>query len=136
MLLLFGGIPIAMWYFTSLLLQDVLGYSALEVGLGQTPAAVAFVVVARLAAALLPRIGARALVLAGCGGLVAGFGWLARAHADSGYGAAVLGSTLLIAAGIGLTFPTLMAWRPRRWPTPTRGSAAGWPPPPSRSAGR
>jgi hypothetical protein len=65
MLLLFGGIPIAMWHFTSLLLQDVLGYSALEAGLGQTPAAVAFVVVARLAAALLPRIGARALVLAG-----------------------------------------------------------------------
>jgi EmrB/QacA subfamily drug resistance transporter len=109
MLLLFGGIPIAMWYFTSLLLQNVLGYSALEAGLGQTPAAVAFAVVARLAAALVPRIGARALVLAGCGGLLAGFGWLAQTHADSGYGTAVLGPTLLIAVGIGLTFPTLMA---------------------------
>jgi EmrB/QacA subfamily drug resistance transporter len=109
MLLLFGGIPIAMWYFTSLLLQNVLGYSALEAGLGQTPAAVVFAVVARLAAALLPRIGARALVPAGCGGLVAGFGWLAQAHAGAGYDTAVLGPTLLIAVGIGLTFPTLMA---------------------------
>src|SRR2546421_12847332 len=43
MLLLFGGIAIAMWYFTSLYLQNVLGYSALRAGLGQTPAAVTFV---------------------------------------------------------------------------------------------
>ncbi|GAA3381844.1 MFS transporter [Cryptosporangium minutisporangium] len=109
MLLLFGAIAIAMWYFTSLFLQNVLGYSALRAGLGQTPAAVMFVVVARSAAALLPRIGVRPLLLAGCAGFVAGFGWLARAGADSAYLASVLGPTLLIAVGIGLTFPTLMA---------------------------
>jgi MFS family permease len=109
MLLLFGAIAIAMWYFTSLYLQNVLGYSALRAGLGQTPAAVTFVVTARLAAALLPRTGARPLVLAGCGCFLAGFGWLTQAHADSGYLTSVLGPTLLIAAGIGLTFPTLTA---------------------------
>jgi EmrB/QacA subfamily drug resistance transporter len=109
MLLLFGGIAIAMWYFTSLFLQDVLGYSALRAGLGQTPAAVTFVVIARSAAALLPRTGVRPLVLAGCGCFLAGFGWLAQAHADSSYVTSVLGPTLLIAVGIGLTFPTLMA---------------------------
>jgi MFS family permease len=109
MLLLFGGIAIAMWYFTSLLLQNVLGYSALHAGLGQTPAAVTFVVVARSAAAMLPRTGVRPLVLAGCGCFLAGFGWLAQAHADSGYVTGVLGPTLLVAAGIGLTFPTVMA---------------------------
>jgi len=64
MLLLFGGIAIAMWYFTSLFLQNVLGYSALRAGLGQTPAEVTFVVIARSAAALLPRTGVRRLVLA------------------------------------------------------------------------
>ncbi len=109
MLLLFGGIAIAMWYFTSLFLQNVLGYSALRAGLGQTPAAVTFVIVARWAATLLPRTGVRPLVLAGCGSFLAGFGWLAQAHADSSYAASVLGPTLLIAVGIGLTFPTLMA---------------------------
>jgi EmrB/QacA subfamily drug resistance transporter len=109
MLLLFGGIAIAMWYFTSLFLQNVLDYSALQAGLGQTPAAVTFVAIARLAAALLPRTGVRTLVLAGCCCFVAGFGWLAQAHADSGYITSVLGPTLLIAVGIGLTFPTLMA---------------------------
>jgi EmrB/QacA subfamily drug resistance transporter len=109
MLLLFGGIAIAMWYFTSLFLQNVLGYSALRAGLGQTPAAVMFMVIARWAAGLLPRTGVRPLVLAGCGCFLAGFGWLSQAHAVSGYVTSVLGPTLLIAAGIGLIFPTLMA---------------------------
>ncbi|MEU0564826.1 MFS transporter [Nonomuraea sp. NPDC005983] len=109
MLLLFGGITIAMWYFTSLLLQNVLGFTALQTGLGQTPAAVTFMLVARGSAALLPRIGVRPLVLAGSAGFLAGFGWLSLADAGSGYLPAVLGPTLLIAAGIGLTFPTLMA---------------------------
>ncbi len=109
MLLLFGGIGIAMWYFTSLFLQNVLGFGALRAGLGQTPAAVTFVVVARWASALLPRLGVRPLLLAGSGGFLAGFGWLAQAGAGSGYLAGVLGPTLLIATGIGLTFPTLMA---------------------------
>jgi EmrB/QacA subfamily drug resistance transporter len=109
MLLLFGGIAIAMWYFTSLFLQNVLGYSALAAGLGQTPAAVTFVVVARLAATLLPRTGVRALVLGGCCGFLTGFGWLAQAGPGSGYVTGLLGPTLLVAVGIGLTFPTLMA---------------------------
>ncbi|MFG6195291.1 MFS transporter [Nonomuraea sp. JJY05] len=109
MLLLFGGIAIAMWYFSSLFLQNVLGFSALQAGLGQTPAAVTFMVIARWAAALLPRTGARPLVLAGSAGFVAGFAWLSLGHAGSAYLTGVLGPTLLIAVGIGLTFPTLMA---------------------------
>jgi hypothetical protein len=130
MLLLFGAIAIAMWYFTSLFLQNVLGYSALRAGLGQTPAAVTFVVVARWAAALLPRTGVRPLVLAGCGCFLAGFGWLAQAHTHGGYAAGVLGPTLLIAIGIGLTFPTLMAAATAD--APEGGPSAAWPAPPAR----
>src|SRR5256885_9889488 len=100
MLLLFGGIAIAMWYFTALFLQNVLGFSALDAGLGQTPAAVTFVLVARWSAVLLPRAGARRLVAVGCGLLTAGFGWLAQADTGSAYAVAVLGPTLLVAAGI------------------------------------
>ncbi len=109
MLMLFGGIAIAMWYFTSLFMQNVLGYSALEAGLGQTPAAVMFMVIAQWASAKLPRIGVRNLVLAGCACFLGGFAWLAQADVGSGYVTSVLGPTLLIAVGIGLTFPTLMA---------------------------
>ncbi|MEV4255522.1 MFS transporter [Spirillospora sp. NPDC049652] len=108
-LLLFGGVAIAMWYFSALFLQDVLGYSALKAGLGQTPAAVMFMVTARWAGPLLPRVGVRALLAAGSGAFLAGFGWLAQADAGAGYATDVLGPTLLVAVGIGLTFPTLMA---------------------------
>jgi hypothetical protein len=125
MLLLFGGIAIAMWYFTSLLLQNVLGFSALRAGLGQTPAAVLFVVVARVAATLLPRTGARPLVSAGCACFVAGFGWLAQTHAGSTYVGSVLGPTLLVAVGIGLTFPTLMAAATADVPEADAGTAGG-----------
>ncbi|MCQ0020379.1 hypothetical protein [Actinomadura madurae] len=37
MLLLFGGIAIAMWYFTSLFLQNVLGYGALRAASARHP---------------------------------------------------------------------------------------------------
>lgn len=109
MLLLFGGIAIAMWFFSSIFMQTALGYTAFEAGLGQTPAAVMFVVVARFAAGWLPRTGVQPLLLAGCACFVAGFGWFSLADADSQYLAAVLGPTLLVSIGIGLVFPTLMA---------------------------
>jgi hypothetical protein len=101
-------------------------------GLGQTPAAVTFVVVARWAAALLLRTGVRPLVLAGCGGFLTGFSWLAQAHTHSSYAGNVLGPTLLIAVGIGLTFPTLMAAATTDPPRATRGPSAAWPAPPAR----
>lgn len=125
MLLLLGGIAIAMWYFTSLFLQNVLGYSALQAGLGQTPAAVTFVVMARWSASLLPRTGTRPLVLVGCACFVAGFGWLAHARADSGYVTGLLGPTLLVAVGIGLTFPTIMAAATAHVPEGDVGTVGG-----------
>lgn len=109
MLLLFGGIAVAMWFFSSLLMQNVLQYSALDAGLGQTPAAVVFVVVARFTAGWLPRTGVRPLILSGCACFVTGFGWLSQAGPGSHYIGGVLGPTLIVAIGIGLVFPTLMA---------------------------
>ena len=125
MLLLLGAMAIAMWYFTSLLLQNVLGYSALRSGLGQSPAAVTFVAVARLAAALLPRLGERRLVLLGSGALFVGFGWLGTTDVGSSYVTGVLGPTLLIGAGIGLTFPTLMAAATSNAPERDAGTVGG-----------
>ncbi len=125
MLLLFGAIAMAMWYFTSLLLQNALGYTALGAGLGQTPAALTFLVIARSASALLPRTGAQPLLVAGSSSLVAGFGWLAQADADSGYLTDVVGPTLLVAAGIGLIFPTLMAVMTAGVPAGAAGTIGG-----------
>ncbi|MEV0292241.1 hypothetical protein [Nocardia sp. NPDC050710] len=48
-------------------------------------------------------------MLADYGCFLVGFGWLAHAHAASGYVTGVLGPTLLIAVSTSLTFRTLMA---------------------------
>ncbi len=125
MLLLFGGTAIAMWYFTSLFMQEVLGYDALGAGFGQTPAAILFVLVARWASSALPRLGARRLVLLGCGWLVVGFAWLAQSDADTSYLWSVLGPTLLVATGIGLTFPTLMGVATAAIPDDAAGAVGG-----------
>jgi MFS family permease len=106
-------------------MQNVLSYSAFEAGLGQTPAAVMFVVVARFAAGWLPRSGARGLILIGSACFVAGFGWLSQADAGSSYVYGVLGPTLLVAAGIGLVFPTLMAAATADVPPGEAGIIAG-----------
>ncbi|MEU4239994.1 MFS transporter [Actinoplanes sp. NPDC026619] len=118
-LVVFGGIVVAMWFFTSLFMQNVLGYSALEAGLGQTPAAVTFVVVARFAA------GARPRVPLGGAAFVAGFGWLAAADAHSTYLGGLLGPTLIVAFGIGLVFPALMAVATTAVPPADTGIASG-----------
>ncbi|MEU8761313.1 MFS transporter [Streptomyces sp. NPDC048659] len=125
MLLLFGGIAIALWYFTALFLQNVLGFSALQAGLGQTPAAVGFMVVARYASGRLASAGVRALVLAGAACFVAGFLWLSAAGPGSGYATGVLGPTLLVSAGIGLTFPALMAASTAGAPEEYAGTVGG-----------
>jgi EmrB/QacA subfamily drug resistance transporter len=125
MLLLFGATAIAMWYFTSLFLQNALGYSALRAGLGQSPAAVTFLLVARWAATLPQRTGVRPLILAGSAFLVAGFAWLTRAHVHGGYFADVLGPTLLVAIGIGFVFPTLMATATATAPEQDTGIVGG-----------
>ena len=109
MLAMFGGIAISMWYFSSLFLQNALGLTALEAGLGQTPAAVLFMLVARWASTWLPRAGARRLLLIGSACFFAGFGWLSFADSHTDYLTGVLGPTVIIATGIGLVFPTLMA---------------------------
>ncbi len=68
---------------------------------------------------------ARRLVLLGCGWLVLGFGWLAQSGADSSYVTSVLGPTLLVATGIGLTFPTLMGVATAAMPDDAAGAVGG-----------
>ncbi|WP_433065962.1 MFS transporter [Dactylosporangium sp. CS-033363] len=121
MLVLFGAAAIGLWYFSAQLLQNSLGFTALQAGLGQTPAAVVFVVVARVATVQVRRL--KALVLCGSALLTGGFGWLAAAPHD--YLSGVLGPTVLVAAGIGVLFPALMAAATAGVPAGEAGTAGG-----------
>ena len=101
-LIVFGSLMGA-FFIGQQFLQDVLGYSTFEAGVGILPSAVAMIALAPVAAVLIDRIGSRSTLLIGFALLGAGFGLMFLWNADSPYlivGAsyAVLGSGVTIAA--------------------------------------
>jgi EmrB/QacA subfamily drug resistance transporter len=88
-------------------MQKVLGYTALETGLGMLPAAVGIGAVSLFVSARLSaRFGARAVLLAGLVMLIAAMSLLARIPVRAGYLTDLLPVMLLISGG-GLVLPAL-----------------------------
>jgi EmrB/QacA subfamily drug resistance transporter len=99
------GILVGALFVNSLHLQRVLGWSALETGLGFLPLVLAIAAGAHAASQLLPRAGGRIVAVAGLSLVAAGSLLLALAPARAGYAADLLPGLLLVGAGIGLAFP-------------------------------
>ena len=91
-------------FFLSLTLQRVLGYTPTRAALALLPLALGGLVFATLAGRLLPRTGARPLLVAGLTGYAAGFALLALTTETSGYWLHVLPAILLAVAGNATTF--------------------------------
>jgi EmrB/QacA subfamily drug resistance transporter len=96
-----------MFFFLSLFLQEVWGYSPLMQGVAYIPMVALIMVASGVASQLVPRIGARPLMLAG--GLLAAGGmfWLSRINEHSHYASGLLGPMMITAAGMGLIFVPL-----------------------------
>lgn len=100
-----GGSMFAMWYFTSLYLQDVLGQSPLTAGLCFLPAAFGVIVGSQVAGRFVSRIGPRPLLTV-AGLLIAGaLYWMSHLTADGSYATDILGPFILVSLGLGLSFP-------------------------------
>ena len=99
-----GGSVFAMWYFLSLYLQQVLGYSPIEAGLAFVPMPLTIAACTQAATRLTTRFGP-GLVLAG-GMVLIGVGMLlfTGLPTDGRYVANVLLPSVLCAAGIGFAF--------------------------------
>src|SRR6478735_4168758 len=100
--MLYLGAMMGFFFFTTQLLQDVLGYSPLQAGAGFLPmTAVNFAV-----AMAIPRLGARlsrgALLAAGVAVTLAGMVWLSRVGVGDSYWLAVALPMVLIGIGQGL----------------------------------
>ncbi len=106
---LVGAAFFAMWYFLSLYLQNVLGYSALRAGMAFLPMAVSIIIGAQVSARLMPRTGGRPLLLAGTILATAGFAWLSRITPAASYWQHVFGPGCVIALALGLLFTPLAA---------------------------
>ena len=88
--LLVGGATFGMWFFVSLYLQQVLGYSAIKAGLAFLPMTLLIVVGSTLASRMVTRIGAKPLLVAGMVALTLGLALFTGVSATGTY----LGSVL------------------------------------------
>ena len=103
MLLVAAGL-FAMFYFNTLYLQRVLGYSALEAGFAFVPFTLGVIVGAALSQNLVPRMGAREVPLVGMPMAILGLLLFMRLQPDSSYVADLLPGIILASIGMGLVF--------------------------------
>src|SRR5215475_2392851 len=99
------GILVGTFFLNSLYLQDVMGASALRAGLEFLPLVVVIGLGAHLTSRLLPRVGSRALAVAGLVLMGGGALLLSGAPAQAVYLTGLLPGLLVIGAGTGLVFP-------------------------------
>jgi EmrB/QacA subfamily drug resistance transporter len=103
-MLLLAAAMFGMFFFLVQYLQNSLGFSPLKAGLAFLPMTGLLFGAARLAPRLVPRFGARRLMLTGLPLIVAGMAWLTRLSASSGYVGGALGPMLLFGLGAGMVF--------------------------------
>jgi len=102
-----GTILFGVFFFLTLFVQDAWGYSALRAGLAFLPLTAAVLATSAAATRLVPRIGARPLLLAGAAASAGGLYWLSRLSEHGTYAGGLLGPILVIGAGLGLLFVPL-----------------------------
>jgi EmrB/QacA subfamily drug resistance transporter len=87
-------------------MEKILGFSALEAGVGMLAMLAPFGIVAFIAGPLYQRLGAKPVISAGALLLAVGIGMLSFIDADSGYGALAPGLAV-IGVGVGLFIPSV-----------------------------
>jgi EmrB/QacA subfamily drug resistance transporter len=102
-----GTALFGMFFFLTIFVQTVWGYSALRTGLAYLPMMATVMLMAGVSAQLVPRIGARPLLLVGSATATGGMFWLSRITEHSNYVSGLLGPMLVTAAGMGMLFMPL-----------------------------
>jgi len=95
---------VGMFFFLTLFVQDVLGYSPLRAGLSFLPLAATIIVSSQIAARSLPRLGPKRLMTTGAAFAVVGRAWLTQVRVTSGYLDGLLAPMVLFALGMGPLF--------------------------------
>lgn len=94
----------SMFFFISLYMQQVLGYSALKAGVSYLPLAVTIIITAGIAQALVTRVGFKIVLVAGMLFVTGGLVWFAQVSPHGSFASDILGPSLLAAIGLGLAF--------------------------------
>src|SRR5438270_354773 len=113
------------FYFLTEFLQKVMGFSPLRAGVAFLPMTFALFAVSRLAPRLMPRVGAKPLMIAGMLPAIASMAWLWRVTPGTGYWPGIFGPMLLIGVGMGLVFVPLTTASLAGVPASDSGAASG-----------
>jgi EmrB/QacA subfamily drug resistance transporter len=103
-LMLVGASTFAMWFFLSLYLQDVLGYSAIKTGLVFLPMTIALVIFSTVASKITMRFGPKRLLVLGMTGLAIGLAWLSDIGPHPDYLGELLLPSMLTSIAMPFTF--------------------------------
>jgi hypothetical protein len=108
MMLLLGTSLFAVFFFLTIYIQTVWGYSPVKAGVAWLPFPVVVIATNILVArVLLTRVGVRPLLLSGPLLAGAGFVWLSRLSETGSYWTSMLPPIVLVSAGLGLLFVPL-----------------------------
>jgi EmrB/QacA subfamily drug resistance transporter len=104
--LLVGGSLFSMFFFITLYMQQVLGYSPIDAGLSYLPLAVMIAVASGVASQLVTRFGFKPVLAAGMLLIAGALVWFSQVSVGGGFVSDILGPSLLAAAGLGFAFVT------------------------------
>src|SRR5947209_2465123 len=102
-LIAFAGF-LAVFFYLTLYMQNVLGYSAIQTGAAYLPLCLAVGIAAGISSQLLSRIGTRPVIVAGAVIAAAGMYWLSRIPVHGTYLSDLLPAMLVLSVGIGSVF--------------------------------
>jgi predicted MFS family arabinose efflux permease len=97
----------SMFFFISLYMQQVLGYSAIKSGLSYLPLAGGIIVSAGIASGLVTKIGFKPVLVMGLVLTAIGLVWFAQVDVDGTYLGDILFPSLLAAVGLGFAFVSM-----------------------------
>jgi EmrB/QacA subfamily drug resistance transporter len=120
-----GAAIFGTYFFLSLYLQDVNGYSPLRAGLAFAPTGISTLTGAVVGTRLVQVIGARRQLVLGPALAAGGLFWLATIGAGDPYLSHVLGPVILIGLGLGMTFVPMTLAATTGVPTNEAGLASG-----------
>jgi EmrB/QacA subfamily drug resistance transporter len=106
-MLCIGTAMFGMFFFLTIFVQTVWGYSALKSGLAYLPMVGVIMAGAGASTQLVPRIGARPLLIGASAIAAGGMFWLSRITEHSSYVSGLLGPMLVTGVGLGLLFMPL-----------------------------
>jgi EmrB/QacA subfamily drug resistance transporter len=99
-----GTSMFGLFFFLTIFMQDVWGYSPLRTGLGYLPLMAGVLLSSGVGSQLAGRIGAKPLLVAGSALAAGGMFWLSRITEHSSYAGGLLGPMLVTALGLGMLF--------------------------------